>query len=243
MKLEAFHQLSSQISGFIFQFREFDSAGVSPEALLSYNDWVGSEEVRLYTCTQNNRLFFPQIRPIMYHMKRTAGTLVLQSLLPLTYLATLSYCTVILDNHYSSFTAFWDTYPVIYNLLALSILLPTLSLSLLWYWSLNNWSNHPMVRQLRLYARDGNWRQVAADIGTEFRRIDKICLRSSSLTRLVVTDHWVLLIGSWPWTLRLSHQSDISLHLINSEQHRYIILPCDWSIPVIISSHWSQNLH
>ena len=37
------------ISGFIFQFREFDSAGLSPEALLSYNDWVGSEEVRLYT--------------------------------------------------------------------------------------------------------------------------------------------------------------------------------------------------
>ena len=47
--IEAFHQLNSQISGFIFQFREFDSAGVSPEALLSYNDWVGSEEVRLYT--------------------------------------------------------------------------------------------------------------------------------------------------------------------------------------------------
>ena len=173
----------------------------------------------MYT-TQHNSQFLSQIRPVMYHMKRTAGTLVLQSLLPLTYLATVSYCTVVLDSHYSSFTAFWDTYPVIYNLLAVSILLPTLSLSLLWYWSLNNWSNHPMVRQLRLYARDGNWRQVAADIGTEFRRIDKICLRSSSLTRLVVTDHWVLLIGSWPWSLRLSHQSDVSLHLINSEQHR-----------------------
>ena len=45
--METFHQLIS-ISGFIFQFREFDSAGLSPEALLGYNDWVGSEEVRLY---------------------------------------------------------------------------------------------------------------------------------------------------------------------------------------------------
>jgi len=190
--------------GFIFQFREFDSAGLSPEALLGYNDWVGSEEVRLF----------------MFHMKRTAGTLVLQSLLPLTYLATVSYFTVILDHQYPSFTAFWDEYPVIYNLLAVSILLPTLTLSLTWYWSLDNWSHHPMVRQLRLYARDGNWRQVAADIETEFRRIDKISLRSSPLTRLVVTDHWVLVIGSWPWSLRLSHQSDVTLHLTSSEQHR-----------------------
>ena len=121
----------------------------------------------------------------MFHMKRTAGTLVLQSLLPLTYLATVSYFTVVLDNHYPSFTAFWDTYPVMYNILAVSILLPTLTLTLLWYWSLDNWANHPMVRQLRLYAREGNWRQVAADIETEFRRIDKISLRSSPLTRLV----------------------------------------------------------
>ena len=192
------------ISGFIFQFREFDSAGLSPEALLTYNDWIGSEEVRLF----------------MFHMKRTAGTLVLQSLLPLTYLATISYFTVILDNHYPSFTAFWDTYPVIYTLLTVSILIPVLTLSLLWFWSLNNWSNHPMVRNLKLYARDGNWRQVAADIETEFRRIDKICLRTSPLSKLVVTDHWVLVIGSWPWSLRLSHQSDVSLHLMSSEQHR-----------------------
>ena len=161
-----------------------------------------------------------QVRLFMFHMKRTAGTLVLQSLLPLTYLATMSYFTVVLDNHYPSFTAFWDTYPVMYNMLAVSILLPTLTLSLLWYWSLDNWANHPMVRQLRLYARDGNWRQVAADIETEFRRIDKISLRSSPLTRLVVTDHWVMEIGSWPWSLRLSHQSDVTLQLTSSEQHR-----------------------
>ena len=47
--LKTFHSYIP-ISGFIFQFREFDSAGLSPEALLSYNDWVGSEEVRPY-CT------------------------------------------------------------------------------------------------------------------------------------------------------------------------------------------------
>ena len=53
--------------GFIYQSKEFSGAGLSPEAFLSYNDWIGSEEVRFFS----------------YHMKKTAGTLVLQSLLPL----------------------------------------------------------------------------------------------------------------------------------------------------------------
>ena len=34
------------ISGFVYQSREFNSAGLSPEALLTYNDWIGSEEIR-----------------------------------------------------------------------------------------------------------------------------------------------------------------------------------------------------
>lgn len=190
--------------GFIFQFREFDSAGLSPEALLSYNDWIGSEEVRFFS----------------YHMKKTAGTLVLQSLLPLVHLLCYSYFTVVLDHNYPSVSEFWDTYPIIYNILAVSVLIPILLMSLVWFWSLNNWSNHPMVAKLKLYARDGNWRQVGADIETEFRRIDKISLQTSPLSKLVVTDHWVVVIGALPWSLHVSHQSDVSLQLMSSEQHR-----------------------
>lgn len=190
--------------GFVYQSREFNSAGLSPEALLTYNDWIGSEEIRFFS----------------YHMKRTAGTLVLQSLLPLGYLVCFSYFSVVLDNHFSSFTDFWIHHPLLYNCLIGSILLPVLTLSLAWFWSLNNWSNHPMVNKLKLYARDGDWRQVGADIETEFRRIDKISLRTSPLSKLIVTDHWVVVIGSWPWSLQLSHQSDVSLHLMSAEQHR-----------------------
>lgn len=190
--------------GFVYQSREFYSAGISPEAILSYNDWIGSEEVRFFS----------------YNMKRTAGTLVLQSLLPLGYVATYSYMTVVMDKMYPSIAEFWNIYPFIYNLTVVSVLLPMLTMSLSWFWSLNNWSNHPMVSKLKLYARDGNWRQVGADIETEFRRIDKICLRTSPLTKLVVTDNWVVVIGSYPWSLQLSHQSDVSLQIINSEQHR-----------------------
>ena len=37
---------------------------------------------------------------------------------------------------------------------------------------------------------------------------------------VVVTDNWVVVIGCWPWSLHLSHQSDVSLQIVNSEQHR-----------------------
>ena len=52
--------------GFIYQSKEFSGAGLSPEVFLSYNDWIGSEELRFFT----------------YHMKRTAGSMVIHSLLP-----------------------------------------------------------------------------------------------------------------------------------------------------------------
>ena len=36
----------------------------------------------------------------------------------------------------------------------------------------------------------------------------------------MVTDHWVVVLGALPWSLRLSHQSDVTLQLTSSEQHR-----------------------
>ena len=60
-----------------------------------------------------------------------------------------------LDGHHDTFSEFWDTHPVFYQCLVASVLLPVLTLSLSWFWSLNNWSNHPMVTKLRMYARDG----------------------------------------------------------------------------------------
>ena len=80
-----------------------------------------------------------------------------------------SYLTVVMDNNYESIPLFWETYPMFYNLLVLSVMVPVLTLTLAWFWSRDNWSHHPMVSRMRLYARDDNWRQVGADIETEFR--------------------------------------------------------------------------
>lgn len=40
---------------------------------------------------------------------------------------------------------------------------------LLRFWSLNGWERHPFISKLKLYASSNTWRQVAADVETEFR--------------------------------------------------------------------------
>lgn len=190
--------------GFVYQFKEFVGAGLSPDNLLSIGDWIGSEEIRF----------------VDYHIRRTAGTLVLHSFLPLGYLMGYSYFTSIVDGNHHSIWSFWEYWPSFQALLILATLLPLALLSLVWYWEATDWESHPFVRQLSVYAGSGHWRRLAADLDTEFRRIDKIRINTSPLERLVVTDSWIVRLGCWPWGLAISHQSDSSLKLITSDSHR-----------------------
>jgi len=191
-------------TGFIYQSKEFSGAGLSPEVFLSYNDWIGSEELRFFT----------------YHMKRTAGSMVIHSLLPAGYLLGYSYFTSIIDRNYPTMSHFWTAWPVFYNFLLLSALLPLMAASIVWLWSLNGWERHPFVSKMRLYASSSTWQQVRADVETEFRRIDKISIRTNPISKVVVTDNWIVMVGAWPWSLQLSHQSDVSLQLASSDNHR-----------------------
>jgi len=191
-------------TGFIYQSKEFSGSGLNPEAFLSYNDWIGSEEIKFF----------------VYHMKRTAGSMVIHSLLPAGYILGYSYFTSIVDRNYPSMASFWSHWPLVWNLLVVSIILPILAISVLWFWSLNRWERHPFVAKLKLYARSMPWEQVAADVETEFRRIDKISIKASPLTKVVVTDNWIVVVGAWPWSLHISHQSDVKLQLVNSEHHK-----------------------
>jgi len=191
-------------TGFIYQSKEFSGAGLSPEIFLSYNDWIGSEEMRFFS----------------YHMKRTAGSMVLHSLLPAGYLLGYSYFTSIIDRNHPTMADFWAHWPVFWNILMVSVLLPVLAATTVWFWSLNGWERHPFISKLKLYASSNTWRQVAADVETEFRRIDKISIRTNPLSKVVVTDNWIVMVGAWPWSLQVSHQSDVSLQLASSEHHR-----------------------
>ena len=155
-------------------------------------------------------------------MKRTVGNLVLQSILPFGYLVGFSYFSC-LDSGSSSLSSYLEESPVLLHLLAVSVLLPLLCLSLAWFWAQDDWGRHPFVSSLVKYASGGDWsqwRQVARDVEREFRRIDKFSVRPSPLSCLVVTDNWLVVTGCWPWSSHLSHQSDLSLQIVSSEQHR-----------------------
>jgi len=191
-------------TGFVYQSKEFSGAGITPENFLSYRDWVGSEDMRF----------------IIYHLKRTAGTFLIHSLLPFWYLYGYSYFTSVIDGNHSSMSEFWEHWPIFWWSLVASVLLPVSAASMVWFWSLDGWRRHPFVKQLRIYATSNTWREVAKDIELEFRRIDKITVRTNPIEKVVVTDNWIVLVSALPWGMRLSHQSDISLQLADSDHHQ-----------------------
>ena len=98
--------------------------------------------------------------------------------------------------------------------LAVSLLLPLLTLSLASYWSRRRWARHPLARQLAVH--DADWRAVASQINTEVRRVDKFTSGPSG-RRLVVTDSWLLKTSAY--SVDVAHQADIHLTLVESEQH------------------------
>ena len=37
------------------------------------------------------------------------------------------------------------------------------------------------------------------------RRIDKISIRTNPLSKVVVTDNWIVMVGAWPWSLQVRY--------------------------------------
>jgi len=188
--------------GFVYQAKEFIGFGLSPEILLGLGDWVGAEEITF----------------IEFQLRKTSGTLVLYALLPLGYVAGYSYATVSLDHYSTDYAAFFSDVSWAWYLLVGSVTAVAGATTLAYYWSLNAWQSHPITKKLKVYASE-NWNSLRADINTEFRRIDKIVVETNPLERVVVTDNWILVLGPLPWNFHLSHQSDASLKLLQSDNH------------------------
>ena len=188
--------------GFVLQSREFIGAGLTPENLLSR--WLqntNSEEVQF----------------IQHHIVRSSGTLIIHCSLPLIYLLGYCYFVLVVDNDFDSIEELIDVYPPFYYSIILASMLVISAFTLVYYWSLDSWKNHPIVKRLSYHALNNPWARLANDINDEFRRIDKITIRTSTLTRVVVTDNWIIKVGQWPWKFHLAHQSDVELKLVKSE--------------------------
>lgn len=120
-----------------------------------------------------------------YHLRKSCLNLFIYSALPLGYLilsCALGYMTEVsmLSNKViksyqiiyfqiaellSSYSIFWRSFTI------LSIIFPLMSLYVILNWSRNNFENHPISKNLSKFSNNNtDWRSVANDIDSEFRR-------------------------------------------------------------------------
>jgi len=202
--------------GFLLQFKEFYSFGLSPENLLS--SWI--------QCSEDTQMVEFQLRrscaALMTHSSLPLGTsycsihLITSSLV---YLVGRFYFSIVVDGQYDGLFALWKENSWMLQAFSLSITLLVSSLVVVYYWSLDNWSGHPYVKALSLY---GEWRRVASSLNVEFRAVDKFVVQTNPFTKVIVTENWLALVGQWPWQFRLAHQSDVGeegLSIDGQDQH------------------------
>ncbi|XP_044267647.1 E3 ubiquitin-protein ligase TM129 [Tribolium madens] len=153
---------------------------------------------------------------VSYHIKRTIVTLGVYSLLPLGYIIALfaseyfqDVSSLIIDG-----SLFWKVF------FTTSLALPILALYQIRNWIIDDFKHHPIAINLAKFCNNNNrdWKTVAADINTEFRRVDKICVQTSSLVKVIATENWILKVK--PFTILLAHQSDASLVVQKADTHR-----------------------
>ncbi|XP_010575734.1 PREDICTED: E3 ubiquitin-protein ligase TM129 isoform X4 [Haliaeetus leucocephalus] len=189
---------------FVFPPDEVRSAGLTVQSLLAA--WLGSEDAAF----------------VQYHLRRSTGTLLAHSLLPLGYY--LGMCFAAPEKHLCFFylaSKGWKTF------FFFAVLFPAVTSALAYYWSRKGWNNHPLARTLAVHALpQSGWRAVASSINMEFRRIDKFATGAPG-ARVIVTDTWVIKVTTY--CLHVAQQQDIHLTVTDSRQHE---LTPDSNMPV-----------
>lgn len=174
--------LFCMIVSFCFIFNEFASAGISVTSLCG--NYLGDEYSRF----------------IQYHIKRTCASLIIHSLLPICFIF-LRYLNI--GGEIGDSIVFQIT-------IALGLILPASVFSLVYFWRMNDWECHPIVKAINVYAyNNSNWQAVAVDINREYRNQNRMEIKMSSVSSLIITENWI--IKTLPYKLYIAHQSDTEL--------------------------------
>lgn len=178
----------------VYPSTEFVSAGLTVDHVFSST--LGSEAIGF----------------VQHHIRRTSLNLMVHSLLPVMYIRVY-FMQFEQDGDgasehdpYSPLALAWKTFIVA------TILLPGLVAAAIYYWSRKGWENHPMAKRLGKFC-DGerlrDWKAVAASINDEYRRDDKVVIKMNPVSRIVVTDNWIIKTG--PYWINIANQSDTAL--------------------------------
>lgn len=185
----------------LFPPDEMVAAGLTIESLLG--SWLGSQMTHF----------------IQYHVRRTALTFMVHTLLLPGYILML-----IRTEPWLMEWANTRIHPYTTVVVVVSSLFPLVVTTLMVAnWWRDNWQRHPLSHTLALYTQ-GNaaspnaWITVASDVNIEFRRVDKFSTKANSVCRVVATDSWLMKLTAYK--VHLIHQRDAVLSLESSIDHQ-----------------------
>jgi E3 ubiquitin-protein ligase TM129 len=153
---------------------------------------------------------------IEYNMKRIGITLIIHSSLPLGYFIILIIkhgYEIILENIY---------FKVLFSI---SILFTILISTIVYYWSIDNFKNNPIVKDLiklkttttTTTNQQGNsWKFLANSINNEIRQIDKFVSTGSDINKIIVTDNWIISLHLYSLRIVKKETATLSLKRANS---------------------------
>lgn len=142
---------------------------------------------------------------IQYHVQRTALTLFVHSQIPLIYIGI--YYLKFWDG--SDWNSDWKL-NFWYAISFLAILLPILSLLIIWSWSANNWEGHPISQRIKKFTNNNSrWETLAETINLEYVQTDKMLIKINTIFTVVITENWIM--KATPYTVHFAHKSDTAL--------------------------------
>lgn len=103
---------------------------------------------------------------VQYHLRRTCLTLFVHTMLPLLYIVCyyLKFGNLIeYDVQFYAKFILWNSFIIF------AIIVPVISTSIIYFWYKDEWTNHPIVQNLKKYSRD-SWHRAAMDINAEYIR-------------------------------------------------------------------------
>ena len=87
------------------------------------------------------------------------------------YFLCFWFFSVRMDHAFPTFSAFLDAYPFYPTILTLTCLLPLTLALYIAFWSMDQWSNHPMVKKIMPYATEGLWKDVVKVLSLKSSRL------------------------------------------------------------------------
>eukprot|EP00039_Didymoeca_costata_P024467 m.10347 g.10347 ORF g.10347 m.10347 type:complete len:381 (+) comp4247_c0_seq1:216-1358(+) len=138
---------------------------------------------------------------VMYNVRRTTFTLVAHAILLIGYLyGVYTY-------HKRKIALGICVDAGIYNIWWLGLFCAGAMVVKAFSWSLFNWRQHPIIRQLSVYP-GSTYQEIAESINIEYLRVDKVVVPIGN-NFTIITNNWVILTSTY--NVHFAHQSDVDV--------------------------------